>query len=547
MSDTVNIARFLPERAAAMPDAPAVRVLRGRREARVSYRELEERSNRIASGLARIGVRRGDRVSVFVPPSVEWVALTYALFKLGAVPVLADPGMGRERLLACLETVAPRVFVAVPRAQVARLRYAKRLRSVELSVTVGPRLCFGPHTLKRVEALGEPACEPAETRAEDPAAILFTSGSTGPPKGVEYTHGMFAAQVRALGDLYGFEVGEVDLCCFPLFALFDVAFGMTSVFPELDVSRPGECDPRLVFEAARRSGATTTFGSPAIWRRVVPWCTANGYKLEGLRRVLVAGAPVPADLIREFHAVLPITGDVFTPYGATEALPVTSIAGREVVPALVERIVAGAGTCVGRPAPHIELRLIRITDETIEHWSDDLVVPLGQLGEVAVRGPVVTERYVGDPVATARAKIADPRGGFWHRMGDVARQDAEGALWFCGRKAHRLETLRGLRMPVPTENAFNTHPRVARTALVGVGRRGEEVPVLVVEPKPGELPRNEVMTEGFVMQLKSIGRKSAITSDVEVFLFHPRFPVDVRHNAKIDREELKAWAEAQLL
>ena len=547
MPDPVNIARFLPERAAASPDVPAVRVLSGRRERSITYRELEEKSNRIASGLSEIGVRRGDRVSVFVPPSVEWVALTYALFKLGAVPVLADPGMGRERLLACLEAVAPRVLVGVPRAQAARLLFPKRFEWVELSITVGPRLCFGPHTLSRVEALGAASFEPADTRADEPAAILFTSGSTGPPKGVEYTHGMFAAQVRALGALYGFEAGEVDLCCFPLFALFDVAFGMTSVFPELDVSRPGECDPERIFEAARRSAATTTFGSPAIWRRVVPWCIANGYKLDGLRRVLVAGAPVPADLIREFHAVLPIAGDVFTPYGATEALPVTSIAGRDVVPALVERIVAGAGTCIGRPAPNLELRLIRITDDPIESWSDDLVVPLGQLGEVAVRGPVVTERYVGEPEATARAKIADPRGGLWHRMGDVARADAEGALWFCGRKAHRLETARGVRMPVPTENVFNTHPRVARTALVGVGPRGAEIPVLVVEPHKGELPRNEVMTEGFVMQLKSIGRKSAITADVEIFLFHPGFPVDVRHNAKIDREALKAWAEGELL
>ena len=539
-----NIARLLARHAAERPGQDAVIVAATGQ--RVDYATLEARSNAIAHGLVSAGLQRGDRVCLFVPPSVELVAVAYALLKLGAVLVLADPGMGRKRLLACLERTAPRGFIGVPRAHAARKLFPRAFASVEVAVTVGRRLFWGGPTLRRIEE-GQPTTfEPARTAADETAAILFTSGSTGPPKGVVHTHGAFVAQVAALGELYHFEPGEVDLCGFPPFALFDAAFGMTSVFPDLDPSRPAACDPARVFQAASDHGATTAFGSPTIWRRVAPWCIENGQRLPRLRRVLTAGAPVPVDLIREVHRLLPLEADVHTPYGATESLPVASIAGRDVVPALEERTVGGEGTCVGEPAPGIELRLIRIDDGPIAQWPDDLQVAPGEAGEVCVRGAVVSPEYAEEPDQTRLAKIRDADGTFWHRMGDVGRLDEEGRLWFLGRKSHRLTTLAGPRMPVPVENVFNQHDRVHRTALVGAGVPGREVPVLVVEPLPGELPRGETMTEGFAMQLRAIGGKCEASADVELFLFHPGFPVDVRHNAKIHREELKVWARSKL-
>jgi acyl-CoA synthetase (AMP-forming)/AMP-acid ligase II len=260
----------------------------------------------------------------------------------------------------------------------------------------------------------------------------------------------------------------------------------------------------------------------------------------------MAGAPVPPALIQDAHAVLSLDADVHTPYGATESLPVATIAGRTVVPGLLEPLRNGAGTCVGLPSPAIQVRLIGITDEPIERWSDDLALGLGEVGEVCVRGPVVTREYAEDEGATAGAKIPCDDGTVWHRMGDVGRFDGEGRLWFMGRKSHRIETERGVRMPVPLENIFNQHPRVARTALVGVGPPGEEVPFCIVEALPGEHPKSDVMTQGFIMQLREIGRKAARSADIEHFLFHPAFPVDPRHNAKIHREELKLWAEREL-
>ncbi|MDG1491798.1 MAG: AMP-binding protein, partial [Planctomycetota bacterium] len=304
--DEVNIASFLPEGARLHPGASAVVSPRsgGKGWTVLSYEDLERRSNQIAAGLAAEGVEKGMRVCLFVRPGADLIAITYAAFKLGAVPVLADPGMGRQRLLAAVERMAPEVFIGVPAAHVIRSLFRSPFRSVKVFVTVGRRLAWGGTTLTRLERSGaaDPVLEP--THRDDPAAILFTSGSTGPPKGVLYTHGMFHAQVNALRAMYDFEPGEIDLACFPLFALFDIAFGMTSVFPDMDVTKPARCQPEKIVRAIQECGATTAFGSPAIWRRVLPHCREQGIKLSGLRRLLMAGAPVPPDLIQDAHAVL---------------------------------------------------------------------------------------------------------------------------------------------------------------------------------------------------------------------------------------------------
>ncbi len=361
---------------------------------------------------------------------------------------------------------------------------------------------------------------------------------------------MFQAQVEALRGQYGFKPGEADLACFPLFALFDVAFGMTSVFPLLDPSRPGRCDPARIAEALDAFQCTNTFGSPAIWRRVAPWCRAHGRYFPALERVLVAGAPVSPELVESIQGMLDGRGEVYTPYGATESLPVCSIAGREILAAR-SKSEHGFGTCVGRPAPGIELAIIPVRDEPIERWDDALRCGPFQLGEVCVKGAVVTQRYASENEATRAAKIAS-EDGFWHRMGDLGWLDDEGRLWFCGRKSHRLEMGRGTVAPVPTENVVQRHARVKRAALVGVGARGAQRAVLVIEPKKGEFPKSKSARAAFaedVLLFLAAERHATplhAPEAIDHVLFHPAFPVDVRHNAKVKNELLQRWAERRL-
>jgi acyl-CoA synthetase (AMP-forming)/AMP-acid ligase II len=544
-SAPVNVAAYLPAVARRQPSGTAVVAPDGRGGwSRTSWAELDARSDAIAHGLSRAGLVRGDRTCLFVRPSADWVALVYALYKLAAVPVLIDPGMGRKSLVSCVQRMRPRGFIGIPLAHALRLASPRAFASVEVAVTVGrPKLWSGSTLETLTRGIDEPF-EVARTDPDEKAAILFTSGSTGPPKGVAYTHGMFAAQVEALHALYGMQPGDVDLACFPLFALFGAALELESVLPDMDFSKPAQCDPARIAAALNEHDVVQTFGSPAIWRRVVPWCRERGLTFPKLERLMIAGAPVSPRLIEDCLSVLAKHGDVHTPYGATESLPVSSINGRTILEHFKDRTEKGAGNCVGKPAPGVDVRLIEITDAPLSSWSEVRLVAPGEAGEICVRGPVVTREYELDPEATAAAKIQDGD-TVWHRIGDVGRFDDDGWLWFQGRKSHRLETEKGLVLPVGIENVFNLQEHVRRSALVGVGPRGRERPVLVVETEPGtpKSPRLRAKLKTDILRAGLWFPQCGIVEDV---LYRDALPVDVRHNAKIKRGELKVWAEEQL-
>jgi acyl-CoA synthetase (AMP-forming)/AMP-acid ligase II len=542
----LNIAAHMETMAARQPYTLAVVFPHGRdRQARVSYthftyRQLNEASDQIAHGLARIGIGRGVRTVLMVKPSLEFFALTFALFKAGAVPVLVDPGIGVRNLGRCLAEAEPHAFIGIPKAHAARVVLGWGRASIRTCVTVGRRWFWGGVTLGAVQQLGAGAGSfpIARTSATELAAILFTSGGTGVPKGAVYTHGIFAAQVDILRRLYGIEPGEIDLQTFPLFGLFAPALGMTTIVPDMDATRPAHVDPRKIIEAIENFGVTNLFGSPALLNRVGRYGALHKIKLPSLKRVLSAGAPVSAEIMERFTTMLSAGVEIHTPYGATEALPVCSIGSAEVLTETRVRTRQGAGVCVGRPVSEIELRIIRISDEAIPAWSDDLVLPVGQIGEIVVKGPMVTREYYRRPESTALAKIADGD-SFYHRMGDLGYLDEFGRVWFCGRKSHRVITAQGTLFTIPCEGVFNTHPKIYRTALVGVAGR----PVLCVE-----LEENTEHIDPKVLrdQLRALAASQTQTQSIDTFLIHPAFPVDIRHNAKIFREKLAVWAARKL-
>ena len=539
----VNIASHLPEMARRQPHTPAI--IFPRKNRTLTFRELDAMSDRIAHGLVRTGIGRGVRTVLMVPPSPELFALTFALFKVGAVPVLVDPGLGVRNLKRCLAEAEPRAFIGIPKAHLARILFGWAKATLATLISVGPRLFWTGTTLAALTSHAEQDLPfpLAPTEENDTAAILFTSGSTGAPKGAVYTHGNFTAQVEALRTVYGIEPGEIDLPTFPLFALFAPALGMTAVIPEMDFTRPGSVNPRRIIDAIRRCNVTTMFGSPALINRVGSFGAARGVKLPTLRRVISAGAPVPATVLERFGTMLAPGVQIFTPYGATEALPVCSIGSAEILGETRAITDAGGGVCIGRPVEGIRLEVIDITDEPVPYWHEDLRVPTGRIGEIVVQGPQVTRRYFNRPEADRLAKIDDPEsGGFFHRMGDLGGLDEQGRVWFCGRKAHRVETAEGPLFTIPCEAVFNTHPAVFRTALVGVGEKGSALPVLCVELEKGVKTDEETVRR----ELLALGNEHIHTHAITTILFHPAFPVDIRHNAKIFREKLAVWAARRL-
>lgn len=534
MSESANIARHLPLMAARQPDHPAVKIPRGRTGGgridylTLSFRELDTEAGAWAAHLSARGVRRGDRVLVMVRPGLPLIAVAFALFHLGAVPVIIDPGMGRKQFLACVARSRPRALLGIPLAQILSHVFRSAFASVAVRVWIS-----GSPTARAPRPNGNPLTM-AESPADELAAILFTSGSTGAPKGVCYEHGMFAAQVRLIGETYGIQPGEVDLPMLPIFALFNPALGMTTVVPELDPSRPATLDPAKIVQAIQQEKVTSSFGSPALWRKIFAHCLAQNLTLPSLRRVLCAGAAVPASLWADAPRVLP-GGKLHSPYGATEALPVASVAADEVP------VHTTAGSLVGRPLAENRVRVIALQDGPLASLAESRELPTGGIGEIIVTGPTVTKAYDALPEATAAAKISEgPR--VWHRMGDAGYLDAQGRLWFCGRTAERVQTADGALFTEQVEPVFNAHPGVRRTALIGLGEPGRQRPAIVVEPRSAAVVATPSLRRKLVRELRALGAAHPHTDRIRLAFLHPSFPVDVRHNAKIHRLTLAKWA-----
>ena len=543
-----NIGFQLCDTAAKMPDGIAIAAPIGQGNYRqITFRELDEDSDRIAAGLQAMGLKKGQRIVLMVRPGIDFISLTFALFKSGAVVVLIDPGMGRAHLVDCLEAVRPEGFVAIPLAHVARLIYRKRFPSAKLNVTVGRRWFWGGPTIRQLRTTAHRELDPNAITADDPAAIIFTTGSTGPPKGVLYQHGNFSAQVQQLRDTYSIQPGEIDLPGFPLFALFNCAMGVTTIIPEMDPTKPAEVNPANIVQPILQWNVTQAFGSPALWNVVGQYCEANQVKLPTLRRVLSAGAPVPNHVLKRMMNAIADDGDVHTPYGATESLPVATIAASEVLNQTAQQTAQGAGTCVGRKFSGIRWKVIRIHDDPIEFIDQIEELPHGEIGELIVQGPVITQRYVTREEANALAKIKDPA-GTWHRMGDVGYLDNDDRFWFCGRKAHRIVTAEATMFTIRCEAIFNQHSTVYRSAVVGMGKPPQQTPALIVEPWPEYFPKDEAATERLLDELFELGQSSDLTNSIkrEHMLVRESLPVDIRHNAKIFREKLAVWAQEQL-
>lgn len=544
----VNVSRYVREMAERIPFARAV-VIPGPRDAsgrraylHQTFVELEQTIDRYARGLTALGVRQGTRTLMLVRPSFEFFSLTFALFRLGAVPVMLDPGMGRGRVLGAIGEVEPEALIAIPRGHVARTLFPKYFASVKINITVGKKLFWSGATLEDLDALGGSGeVKIAATQRSDMAAILFTSGSTGAPKGVVYTHGIFDEQVRIFREDLGIREGEVDLSAFPLFSLFSTALGVTVVVPDMDATKPGAVEPQKIVESIADLGVTYCFGSPAFWRRVAEYCDQKSIVLSSLKRVLMAGAPAPPALLERLMRTVPKDSEIYTPYGATESLPISLPAARTLLAGTVRRTEEGAGTCVGQPLARATVKIIGITDEPIAELSQAKILGTGEVGEIVVKSETTTRQYFRRPNDDAKSKIKDGE-TIWHRMGDVGYFDLEGRLWFCGRKSHRVETADGVMFTEKVEAIFNRHQSVLRSALVGVGERGSQRPVIVVELKP-----SATETPALREELLRLGEGSEISRAVRDLLFHPGLPVDPRHNAKIIREELAVWAGSRIV
>jgi acyl-CoA synthetase (AMP-forming)/AMP-acid ligase II len=545
----VNVADRLAQIAEVMPTAVAVAcpghgdVAGQHSYATCTFAELDRDATALARGLIELGITPGMRLVLLVKPGIEFVKLVFALLRSGATTILIDPGMGRGHLISCLASAEPQGFIAIPAAQVARLIYRRRFPKATINVTVGRRWLWAGESYTGVLKLGSSSnAQLPRTKALDPAAIIFTSGSTGPPKGVLYTHEIFETQVAEIQREYDLQPCGADLACFALFGLFNSALGITTVFPKMNFSRPASANPRKLLDAASDWQVTQAFASPTVWDKLSRYCQEHGEQIPTLRKIFSCGAPVPAPVLQRTLAYVDANAEMHTPYGATESLPVATIAAGEVLGETASQTARGKGVCVGRRFETVDWRIIRISDEPIANIEETEELPQGEIGELIVRGPQVSPAYVTSDCDkhNTLAKIADGL-TVWHRMGDVGYFDSQGRFWYCGRKNHRVETANGTLYTECVEAVFNEHPDIERSALVGIGPRFDQFPVVAIK------------FEQHVRLTRYSGRHAFADFDrlaAEVvdnirfidWLDFEDFPFDVRHNAKIQRELLQEFA-----
>jgi len=556
--NTANLCRHLAHAAKSIPNELAVAVQKSRlgqlRYSEIDFATLHQSSDEIANALQAYGIKPGMKAVLMVTPSIEFFSLTFALFKAGIVPILVDPGMGIKNLKQCFIESQPDAFIGIPKAHIARLLFSWGKGSVKKLLTVGgssivAKLIGGINLtalLARYRGKQSQPFEMVKLSDDDMSAILFTSGSTGTPKGVVYSHKMFEAQITALKDDYAIQPGERDLATFPLFSLFGPALGMASIVPDMDASKPIKANPVFIFAAIEKYQCSNLFANPALIEVLGQAGTSvePSLKLTSLKRVISAGAPATLPSIETFTQLLSENVPVLTSYGATESLPLTKIASADL---LTTRDITdnGGGICVGKPINGVELSIIEITEQPIDSWHNSLVLPINTIGEIVVKGDMVSRQYYQRESATKLAKIQDDN-NIRHRMGDLGYIDEQGLLWMCGRKAHRVTTESNVYFSIPCERIFNTHEAVKRTALVKVTICNKTVPLLCVELSDDAKNDKNFDESSLFSQLKVIALGHKQTTAISHFLLHENFPVDIRHNAKIFREKLADWAQDEL-
>ena len=548
-SNQANLCRHLHDAAQNTPDALAVAVQK-KKFGKFSYNEinftaLNKYSDNIAYAFNEYGLKAGDKAVLMVTPSIDFFAITFALFKAGIVPILVDPGMGTKNLKQCFVESQPDIFIAIPKAQFAKRLFAWGKKTIKHNITVGSSI-FGGKSLKSLlrSHPTEQAYPMVKMNSQEMAAILFTSGSTGTPKGVVYSHAMFEAQISVLKNDYQIKPGERDLSTFPLFALFGPALGMASIVPDMDASKPITAKPPHIFAAIKKYQCTNLFANPALIDILSRSSVGIPSNLNSLKRIISAGAPATFSAIQRFAKGLRNDVPIITSYGATESLPISKINSQALLQTelLTEN---GNGICVGVPVEGISVSIIAITEESINTWQPSLKLAENQIGEIVVQGPQVSERYYNRAQATEQAKIQNGN-EIMHRMGDLGYFDEQGKLWMCGRKAHRVESIvpdqTKTFYSIPCERIFNTHPEIKRTALVPVEENGKKLPLICIELEDSLSGSSLKLFN----ELQLIAERHPETAGIKHFLIHTGFPMDVRHNAKIFREKLALWAQNKM-
>lgn len=526
----MNLVELFLERAKADPDGAAIVDTKRGRSRVTTFAALADASAEVAARLAHAGVSRGDAVVVLVPMTAELYATIIALWRLGAYAVFFAPSGGRAHIRACCDLVSPSALVGIAPVRWLALMHralgriprrflwdALPVFASRLSLSDAPQLIDAPRTH------ADAAANLAQVDDDHPAILTFTSGTTGAPKGAIRTHGLLNAQYGALLGALTLTPGERDLATLPVFALANLAAGVTTIIPNVDLGRPGFVDGAVLLDQVLAQRPTRSTASPALLLRLADAARARAVRLSSFTKLYTGGAPVFPRNLRAMQPQFP-SAAITVVYGSTEAEPISHLRADAYTPSILAQLRDGAGLLVGRPVPQTRVRIIGdragapIASVSADQL-DAMTLPAMQPGEIIVAGRHVIPGYLGG-LGDAENKI-HCAGEVWHRTGDAGYLDADGALWLLGRCGARVtpepagaDAFYPLAVEAAATEAFD----VAMAACVAIDRG-----VTLVLP------------EG-AAEISGARHVGGVTIDrVRV----AAIPTDARHNAKVDYAALR--------
>ena len=513
----------------------------------LSFGDFFKLVNQYTRGLIELGLKSKDKVLFLFPVNIDFFALTLACIGIGAIPVFLDPGMGIDNIKKCIKSSNCNVIFTNNKGQLIKWIWRKYFKNIKFSLNVSEKGIIGDTKLslfKKYSTAPIGYKNNLKENLDETIFVAYTSGATGTPKGVLYTNLMILTQLQIFENELKLEPKTKNLPLLPIFSIWYLGLRITSVIPPIDTSNPLSLNPNKIATIIEDLKINSSFGSPTLWSKIANYCMTNGIKLNSMKKIYIAGAPVSEKTLNEVQSVLLDDGIVYTPYGSTECLPVCLASSSEI--SKIEKIKSVTGELginVGKPINNTKVKIIKNKNIQINNIDEIEELPILNIGEIIVAGNQASGSYLNQPESDNLSKIKDKNEN-WHRMGDVGYIDENNILYFCGRKNHIVKAEKSIYYSIPIERIFNLSKKVNRSALVYIKELNK--PGIVIEPLPQFYPNSKIQKNKFVEELIQMGASDPITSEIKLFFFRTNFPVDARHNAKIFRDKLSDWASQEL-
>ena len=536
-----NVVSFLEEHAEQQPDKVAFYFVSKKsmqskefNHDSMTYGDLSGKAGNLAGGFSEIGIRKNYRVIVFIPISPELYISIAALQRIGAIPVLLDSWSRQEQLAAIVQNSKPRGIIA-PAAWLQA--YEDHLNGFGIGIRISSdENSEGAKVFGLPNLFSEKSEKIMPVEQNHAALITYTTGSSGVPKGANRTHRFLAAQHYALKRLFPYKQTDVDLPVFPVFALNNIASGITTVLPTIDISKPGIKDSEILLAQISKHKVNCMTLAPSSFRNLAVYCNTTGVLLDNVSRVLTGGAPISETDIQRFVRIAPNSSNWIL-YGSTEVEPIAYIESKEMLSTkLPERTNATKiGVNVGKIDKTLSYKFIDIEIGNISHPVKirDIEVGKGEIGELVVAGEHVCEGYYRNKEAFARTKIEDTSGTIWHRTGDLARIDVRRYLWIVGRKHNVIKRDGEYFFPVRPEILLKDISNIANAAYLDFEKNDARQIAAVVTLKNSDKNSQQECRR----EISEIFKREKLPLDVVIFM--EEIPMDVRHHSKVNYDALR--------